>query len=294
MIETDSINQPVEVDDLDAEWVLLLCEEAEQQSRIAERRRLRYALRWADLHPATPEDIARERVEPVGGDGTPYVEELTTEALGTAFGITTHAALQLVSDALDLRHRLPHIHQRVERLEIPAWRARRIAQTTHSLTRAQARAVDAAIAAKAGTCGLRTIDKAIATATAQADPNAQADAERLDRSDWKVQLFHGPDAGPCRWAGTSILQITGDTADLTDLYQHLTQRAIDAGKAGDPDPIDARRARAVRTLLHASRHTCRPRLYLHAEYAYLADPTRKDSTAICSAERLGSTSTATI
>ena len=43
------------------------------------------------------------RTEAIGGDGTPYVEELATEALGTAFGITT-------------------------------WRARRIAQTTRAAT----------------------------------------------------------------------------------------------------------------------------------------------------------------
>ena len=40
----------------------------------------------------------------------------------------------------------------------------------------------------------------------------QADTETLDRSNWGVRLFHGPMTGPGRWAGTSILEITGDTA----------------------------------------------------------------------------------
>ena len=70
MIETDSTHQPIVVDDVDADWLLALCEDAEVESRRAERRRLRYALHWAHLHPADPTDIAKGYVEHVGGDGT--------------------------------------------------------------------------------------------------------------------------------------------------------------------------------------------------------------------------------
>lgn len=96
MIETDSTHQPIVVDAVDADWLLTLCEDAEIESRRAERRRLRYALHWAHLHPADPADAAKGHVEHAGGDGTPDVEEFTADPLGAAFQITTHAAHQLI------------------------------------------------------------------------------------------------------------------------------------------------------------------------------------------------------
>jgi hypothetical protein len=116
-------------------------------------------------------------VETVGGDGTPDVEEFTAEPLGAVFAITTHAALQLISDALDLAYRLPRVWARVETLELPAWRARRIAQATTGLTREQAAAVDAQLAPKAHTCGTRAIEQAIAEVTATEDPVEQDTGE---------------------------------------------------------------------------------------------------------------------
>ena len=127
MIETDLTHQPLVVEDLDDDWLLALCEDAEIMSREADRRRLRLALAWARRHPADPDDIAQDHVEPVGGPGTPAVEEWSTESLAAALGITAHAGLQLVCDALDLHYRLPLTWARVEALEVPAWRARRIA-----------------------------------------------------------------------------------------------------------------------------------------------------------------------
>jgi hypothetical protein len=53
MIETDSAAFPIQVDDLDADWLLALAEDAEVQSRRAERRKLRYAYQWCVLNPAT-------------------------------------------------------------------------------------------------------------------------------------------------------------------------------------------------------------------------------------------------
>jgi hypothetical protein len=69
VIETDSTHQPIVVEDLDADWLLALCEDTAIEGRRVERRRLRYALQWARMHPADPADIAQGRVETVGGDG---------------------------------------------------------------------------------------------------------------------------------------------------------------------------------------------------------------------------------
>ena len=282
MIETDSTHQPIVVDDVDADWLLALCEDAEHQSRQAERRRLRYALQWCHLHPAHPSDVTNGDVEPAGGDGTPAVEEFTADPLGAAFGITTHAARQLMADALDLHHRLPLVWARVESLEVPAWRARRIAQATHQLTHDQAATVDAVLAPKAHGCGFTLIDRAIAEATADAAPEEQADTETLDRTNWNVRLFHGPITGPGRWAGTSILEITGDTADLTHLYERLT---TEAASIDGPDPIEVRRGTAVGILARRMNggRPARIKLYVHADLTDLDD----DTLGTGSVERLG-------
>ena len=50
MIEVMRRGTPVEVDGLDAEWVLDLARDAELMGWQAERAKLRAANRWADLH----------------------------------------------------------------------------------------------------------------------------------------------------------------------------------------------------------------------------------------------------
>ena len=123
--------------------------------------------------------------------------------------------------------------------------------------------MDAALAPRAHACGARLIDKAIAEASAETAPVEQADTETLDRSNWGVRLFHGPMTGPARWAGTSILEITGDTADLTHLYDQLN---TNAATLPDTDPIEVRRAAAVRVVARRMNggRPPRVRLYLHA------------------------------
>ena len=110
----------------------------------------------------------------------------------------------------------------------------------------------------------------------------QADTEALDRSNWGVRLFHGPMTGPARWAGTSILEITGDTADLTHLYDQLN---TDAATLPDTDPIEVRRGAAVGVLARRMNggRSPRVRLYLHADLADLTD----DTIGTGSVERLG-------
>lgn len=186
MIRSDSTTS-VEVADLDADELLSLCADAERESWIAERRKLDCALQWALLHPAPADQAALGHVEHVGGEGTPEVEELTTEALGTAFGITTFAALQLVSDALDLAYRLPRVWARVQALEVPAWRARRIARATSGLTAEQAALVDAEVARRAHRIGPIVLERIIAEIAADDDPAQQEADEVGDQWRWRVR-----------------------------------------------------------------------------------------------------------
>lgn len=127
------------------------------------------------------------------------------------------------------------------------------------------------------------IDRAIANATQQPE---QTDAEVIDRTSWGVRLFHGPMTGPGRWVGSSILEITGDTADLTHLYERLT---TEAEKLPDTDTLDVRRALAVREIT-GGRTSGRVRLYVHTDITDLTD----DTIGVGSIERLGPLTTARI
>ncbi|MBZ5736643.1 HNH endonuclease signature motif containing protein [Nocardioides mangrovi] len=284
MTTVDSGHEQAQVADLDADALLSLCTDAEREVWVAELAKLRCVLQWAHAHPADPTEVARGRVEIAGGDGTPPVEEFTAEPLAAALGASPGSVRQLIADTLDLAHRHPRLWARVERLEVPVWRARRIVQATHHLPADHARLVDDLIAPKAAICGLVTIDKAIAQVTAQTDPTTQDTEEELARRHWDVRLFHGPSTGPGRWVGTSILEITGDTAVLTDLFETLNADAVAAGKAGDHDPIEVRRAKAVAGLgTFSGSRPRRTRLYVHADLADLTDET----IGVGSVERLG-------
>jgi hypothetical protein len=183
-----------------------------------------------------------------------------------------------MADAWNLVHRLPLIWARVESLDVPAWRARRIAQATAHLSKEAAAVVDRELAARAATCGNVLIDRAIATATAQADPEAQHDDEVLSKDSWEVRIFHAPPTGPGRWAGTSILEITGDTLDLTKIHDQLTA-APDLGAAIHDLATGSDNGRPART-----------KLVVHADLTDLTD----DTVGTGSVERLGPLTTARI
>ena len=292
---------PVVVEDLDADGLLALAEESEMQSRAAERRRLRYVAQWCVLNPALDDDpavwsdagpAAGGCDERIGGEGTPAVRPFAADQLGPALKISSYAATQLMSDVLDLQHRLPRIWARIEALEIPAFRGRRIAQATSSLSRAAAAYVDAELAPLAGTCGIKRIERAIAEAKALLDPDEVADAEERAKAGWGVTISHGTVGGPGAWAGTSWLEAAGDTLDLTRFHDLVCEIAERLRLDGDDSPLEIRKARALGVIAdHA--HTgldhpggrvrsAKTRLYLHVNAADLDVP-----GAIGTAERLG-------
>ena len=117
VIETDSHHQPIVVEDLDADWLLALCADAEPESRRAERRRLRYALHWCHLHPADPDQVAKGYVEHAGGEGTAVGRGVHRRPARRRVPATSQAARELMSDALDLPSRLRSVraHRRPSR-----------------------------------------------------------------------------------------------------------------------------------------------------------------------------------
>ena len=253
MLETTMHTNPVEVSGLDADWVLELAAEAEVQARIAERKKLRLASRWCVLHPATEEsgfvtwsDKGLPGLdatdEALGGEGTPLVAAFTPEPFAAALGVSTLSGLQLLADALDLTHRLPKIWAAVEALVVAPWKARKIAQATHRLSRAGAASVDAQLADRIGSCGWRAIEMAVAQAIASYDPHLLETREKEGKAAWDVRLLHRDDG---QWAGTSHLDITGDTLDLTVFHDLVCEQAAQLKALGDTDTLEVRKAKAV-------------------------------------------------
>ena len=104
------------------------------------------------------------------------------EPLAVTLGIPLHAQ-QLLADALDLRHRLPQTWELLDALEVPAWKARQVARTTHALPREAARWVDEQLAPRLKRCGARLIDTVTAQAIAKFQPDLHAEREeRRSRS----------------------------------------------------------------------------------------------------------------
>ena len=94
MIEVMRQGTPVEVDGLDAEWVLDLARDAELMARQAERAKLRAANRWVDLNAATAQSGvemwgnagALDCEVPIGGPGTPALAAFSGGAVRCRVG----------------------------------------------------------------------------------------------------------------------------------------------------------------------------------------------------------------
>ncbi len=163
----------------------------------------------------------------LGGEGTPLVAAFTPEPFAAALGVSTLSGLQLLADALDLQHRLPRLWAAVETLAVAPWKARKIAQATHHLSQAAAASVDAQLADRISSCGWRAIEFAVAQAIATYDPHLLQTREKHGRDAWGVRLFHrgvGTD-GADDWVGTSHLEVTGDTLDLTTFHDLVCDQA---------------------------------------------------------------------
>ena len=180
------------------------------------------------------------------------------EPLGLALGVPTTTAMTLMADALDLVHRLPHTWRRAQTLDVPIWRARRVAQKTHALSVKAAAHVDRVLAPRLPTLGVTLLDRTIAHAIATHMPEEHATREEQLEQTWDVTLHH---PNPTEYAGTSELHVVGDTMTLTHLYDRICATAAHLKTAGDQDPLGVRKARALGQLAG----TPTTKLYLHLD-----------------------------
>jgi hypothetical protein len=95
------------------------------------------------------------------------------------------------------------------------------------------------------------IERTVAQAAADYDPEDHGQRERAGADAWDVALVHRSDGG---WAGTSHLDATGDTVDLTKFYDLVCDHAAHLARLGDPDPLGARKAKALGIIADAQTH----------------------------------------
>ena len=178
------------------------------------------------------------------------VAEFCVAELGTTLGITTTAAKRLIGHALELRHRLPRLWAQVHAGQVPAWRARAVAETTihttPALTREAAGFVDAHVAAVAGRVGSAQLDRLVAETIKRYDL-ATADPTTDPEDGWQhVDPRHVTvDTDDVHYAGTLRIEAEVDIADALDLDRALAHHAATQAALGSLLPLDARRAKAL-------------------------------------------------
>jgi hypothetical protein len=244
-------------DDLSPADVLSAIRDRKTAEEQAAADQLVLAARWADLHP--PESIhdaasftvpGCEHEEPIAGEGAPLVAEFCVAELGTTLGITTTAAKKLIGHALELRHRLPRLWAQVHAGQVPAWRARAVADTTihtsPALTPEAAGFVDSQVAAVAGRIGTAQLDRLVAEAIKRYDL-ATADPAADPEDGWQhVDPRHVTvNTDDVHYAGTLRIEAEVDIADALDLDRAVAHHAAVQKALGSELPLDARRAKAL-------------------------------------------------
>ncbi|NPD05052.1 DUF222 domain-containing protein [Nocardioides sp. zg-1308] len=259
MIETLA-GPKAEVEDLSASALLASIRSARSDEDAAAARQLDLAARWADLHP--PESIhtaatfsdggcyGLEHEEPIAGEGCPAVAEFCIAELGTVLGMSSTSAKRLVGHALELRHRLPRLWAQVQAGQVPAWRARTVAEATihatPSLTVEAARWVDTQVAAVAGRVSPAQLDRLVAETIKRHhldahDPTKDPEDGYLS-VDPRHATLHDQDV---HYAGTMRFEAELDIADALDLDRALAHGAETLKALGSHAPLDARRSQAL-------------------------------------------------
>jgi hypothetical protein len=244
-------------DDLSPAAVLSAIRDRKTAEDRAAADQLVLAAAWADLHP--PESIhdaasftvpGCEHEEPIAGEGAPLVAEFCVAELGGVLGISTTAAKKLIGHALELRHRLPRLWDQVHTGQVPAWRARAVADTTihtsPALTREAAGFVDSQVAAVAGRIGTAQLDRLVAETIKRYDL-ATTDPSSDPEDGWQhVDPRHVTvNTDDVHYAGTLRIEAEVDIADALDLDRAVAHHAATQKALGSELPLDARRAKAL-------------------------------------------------
>ncbi len=227
--------------------VLVFARERRAAANAAEADVLVAAALWAEqhppesIHPAATWTTGGETGLPLAGQGAPLVAEFCIAELAVALGMSSDAGRALLADAVELKHRLRRTWGRVQAHQLPAWRARRVAQATLGLSIEAARFVDTHVAPYAHRIGPAALDRLVAEAIARFMPD-QALAEAHRAADGRHLRVHHDHV---TFTGTSYLEGELDLADALDLDAALTRGAESLKAAGCTESLEVRRSMAA-------------------------------------------------
>ena len=195
---------------------------AREQRAVAEKAEadlLRAAVQWAIQHPAESVDAAETIVLrgfgdtgiPVAGPGAPLVAEFSVAEFAAAVGLGTETGKRYVGQAVELRYRLQRLWARVVSGDLPAWKARRVADTTagHELSPEAAAYVDRHVAPVAHKIGARALDRLVEEAIARHMPETAEETRRRAADSRHFTIDHDQ----VSFAGTSLVHGELDLAD---------------------------------------------------------------------------------
>jgi hypothetical protein len=212
----------------------------------AEADLLASAVTWAAMHSVDTLDDAAAIVVPgcegelaIAGPSAPLVAEFSVMEFACALGLSTDAGRIYLGEAIELAHRLPKTYARVQSLDLPVWKARRIAKATIDLPSDGASHVDTHLAPVAHSIGVAQLDRTIEEARLRFDP-VEAEARRVAAFD--ARRFD-IDARQVSFDGCVDVHGTLDLADALDLEDAV---ARGAHQLLDLDlPLNVRRSLAV-------------------------------------------------
>ncbi len=200
-----------------------------------------FADRRARIDPDAPVALGAERMTPLGGAGTPEVEEFAAAEAGAVLGIGTGAARARIADAVDLLHRLPATFAALRLGHVDGSKARLVARGTRWLSAADAGTVDVDVADRLRRWTWRRCDREVTAAAIAVDP-VGAERRRTEAGATR-EVFVGASRD-----GVRDVQARLDAGSATRLDARVDQVAGWLGELGDTDPKRVRRATALGVL----------------------------------------------
>ena len=239
---TSTVHDPLEVDsglrDLTPAQVLDAVAERRRVADRAEAELLGLAVHWVDLHPVTDDRPAASFTAPhgvagvvlgettveagLGGVGTPGIAEYAVETLAATLGLSYAAGLRLVSEAVELCYRLPRLWDLVQDGRLQAWKARRVAAETTTLSAEAVGFVDRHLAVTARrntTASPGKLRELVHEAMLRCDPDRAAGIEQAALDARGVWFDHR--------TSTATTDVTArlDTLDALDLQASVADLA---------------------------------------------------------------------
>jgi hypothetical protein len=213
----------------------------------ADARILQLAVAWAEAHP----DLEHPVDDDPDSDwrGLPAMRWDAAASFAAANHLSAAAGEALIRDALILQYRTPRVWARVAAGEVPAWRARRIAQALVGQPDDVATYVDQQVAGRAETVGLIALDRILDEAKLRLHAE-ERELEQLAALDARYVLL---DERTINHTGIADMAIRGDWADLSAFDEAASVVAAALGRDGCPESLDVRRSMAVGILADPER-----------------------------------------